>query len=220
MPGMKRVRAPEPASKKNKTMSSDHSKLMKLQRAVAQLAPEMKWLTSTGSFTNIDDAIGSIASVSLIAQGSDDFNRIGNVVSAKQFTMNIKLISGGAGGGVATYKVYLIRDLDSNGTIPSISGTVNSIFEGSQPINQLLRTAENRFKILRQKTLSASQLGAGTTPYLFNWTLPLNFKMTFRGSAGTQANVGKHGLYIVIVSDDSTDTVDFAYSYQLGFTDV
>jgi len=201
-------------------MTSDHNKLLKLQRAVASLAPELKWFTSSGSVLNVNDGNGSIACVSLVAQGTDDVNRIGNQISAKKISINCKLIDGGSAvGSVSTYTVYLVRDDDSNGIIPTVSGAANSILDGSQPINQLQRSVENRFKILRKKVLTGAMLAAGSAHYLWNWTVPLNFKMTFRGSAGTQINVGRYGLYLVFVSDDAADTVDFAYTQHLCFTD-
>ena len=198
---------------------TDHAKLQRLQRQVAALRPELKYYQESATLSNIGAAVGLVTYVSGIAQGSDDINRIGNQITVKSVDMNIKCVSGYS-SNPATYVVYLIRDNDSNGVLPTVSGTVNSILTGSQPINQLLRTAEGRFKILRKKQLSGLMLASGSEQFVFTWSIKLNTILTYRGTTGAQANAGKHALYLVIVSDDASDTVDFAYSSQIGFTDV
>jgi len=169
----------------------------------------------------VDDAAGGIALVSGIAQGTNIDNRIGDYIHAKKFDINVKITSGvAAAGSHAQYRVLLVLDKDSNGVVPTISGVANAIMTGSQPINQLSRVTAGRFKILRDKIVGATALQNGDHEFIWRWEVVLNHKMTFRGTSAAQTDVGKNALYLVCLSDDTADAVDFASSQQLGFTDV
>jgi len=207
-----------PVAKRSKSISA---KVTRLQRQVAVLRPELKWVTSGSSITNVDDGAGGIAYLSGISQGTDIVNRVGDYVHAKKIDINVKVVSGiESAASHVTYRVLLVLDKDSNGTVPTIAAVANAILTGTQPINQLNRTTAGRFKILRDKILSSTALITGANEFLWKWEVDLNHKMTFRGTAGSQAEAGKNSLYLVCLSDGTADTVDFASSQQIGFTDV
>lgn len=221
MLGRKRIyggaRSTAPA-KRSKTISA---KVSRLQRQVAVLRPELKWVSGTSSLPNVDDAAGGIAYVSGIAQGTNVDNRVGEVVMAKRLDINVKVLSNVAAlNTFVTYRILLILDKDSNGVVPTITAVANAIMLGSQPINLLNRVAAGRFKILRDKYITAGQLQSGSEANIWKWEVPLNHKMTFRGTNSTQAEAGKNSLYLVCLSDDTADVVDFASAQQLGYTDV
>ncbi|MDO3651449.1 hypothetical protein, partial [Nocardia mangyaensis] len=59
----------------------------------------------------------------------------------------------------------------------------------------------------------------GNGKILFSERIKLGGHTTWDGPATTNVDAAKNHYYLVVLSDDSGDVVDFAYSYNLGFTD-
>jgi len=201
------------------------AKVKALQRKVALLSPEVKVYETAITDANITAAAGAISYISDILQGTADSNRIGDKVHAKSLSIRFRIGDFGtaSSSNPGTYCFTLIQDKESNGVIPSIAGGVNSIFSSFDTKSNkfILPSTSDRFKILKQKYVSANALvyGVGGGP-VWDWKVPLNSTMTFNSSAGTVADASKGALYMVTTTTDASSTIDLVYGLHLYFTDV
>lgn len=207
-------------NKRQKT--SDHNKLLALQRKVSALRPEVKVYTKSGAVTNVSSAAGSLVHLTDLAQGTDINDRLGNKIAPKWMQFNIKYTSDATAGivGPQVYHAYIIKDKDSNGATPLISGGGGQdIFNGFGPLANQLSTSLDRFTILRTMSWQASSLNTGNEQILKSERIRMSGHTTWDGPATTNVDAAKNHYYLVVLSDDAGNLVDFAYSYNLGFTD-
>lgn len=195
-------------------------RLMHLTKKVNALNPELKSFQVSGAFTDVSVATGQIAYVTSIAQGSDVFNRIGDKISAKEITVLFKPTGGAAGTFANLYGLYLIKDMESNGVIPVVSGTAQSIFANPGPLQAIVNTnVKERFKIVKKWIFGGAALvGSNQIPY-HEFKLKLNHVMNFHDATGANTGGGKNAYYLVALSDDASNTIDFSWYAELRFTD-
>lgn len=202
---------------------STEQRLTKLIRKVNALDPELKTFQASTSFTNVDDAAGQIVYVSGIAQGVDTYRRIGDKVSIKGIDINIKVTGGNlaTAGNLALYGVYLIKDLQSSGVVPVVSGTDQSIFTNPGPTQAMVNfSTKDRFKILKKWVFGSGMLAGGNTLPIHSFKYKCNAVSTYHDATTAISGAGKNAYYLVVLSDDATDTVDMAMFTEIRFTDL
>lgn len=203
-------------SKKAKTLGA---KVSRLQRQVALLKPEVKEIFTTASTSNVTQAAGLVQYVSDVIQGTAESNRIGDTIRCTEIEVR-GFISDTA--NVTTARLMLVKDNDSNGVIPSISGTAQSIltsFSARQtyPANQ----TSKRFTIIYNEVWNGvnATLGTGNGGMIQSGPIMLRGVSTFSSSAGTNADAGKNQYYLVLLVDGA-DTADINAVVRLRYTDV
>lgn len=199
-------------------------KVNRLQRVVNALRPELKVVAETDVFTNVPAAAGTIIYLTAIGQGSDIVNRIGDRISIKEIELNCELTGGTPaqpGGNLTNFGVYLIKDMESNGVIPVVSGTAQSIFSAAGTLQAMVQpSTRERFKIVRQWCHNTAELQGGNTPNHWKWVVPCSGQTFYHDTTANQTGAGKNAYYLVCLSEDLGDTVDFAIFSQVRFTDV
>lgn len=198
--------------------------LAKLKRQVARLKPELKIFPSALAFTNVP-AAGSIGYVSAIVQGSNETDRDGNQIRPQWADIIIQCTSGLPGPNVASqylnYAAYFIKDSQSSGVIPTISGTAQSIFVGATPYTGLVQyNTKDRFKVLKEWHWNNNQLHNGTQPCLVRSRVRLGGVTDYHDTTAGQASAGKNAYYIVILTSDANGVVDFDSFVHFAYTDV
>lgn len=195
------------------------NKVSRLQRQVALLKPEMKIFQSTGNFGNI--STNQIQYLSAIAQGSDKINRIGDTIRLKYL-----YIKGDIEDWATTTKelfhLALVLDKDSNGVVPAVSGTAESIFTSGNATSSLVQFNTNdRYKLLWEFTMTDSALNNGYRglPY-WEAKIPLNYVGTFRDTSGAQTGAGKNALYFTVIVNTAALVADVNFAWEIKFTDV
>lgn len=200
---------------------STEAKLLKLTKKVNALAPELKTLQAAGSATNVDDAAGAISYITGIAQGSDVINRVGDKICLKEINIKAKITAGFTTGTQTLYGLYLVKDLQSNGVVPTVSGTAQSIFVNPGPVQAFVNVStKDRFKIVRQFVFGGVPLAAGNQTDYVQFKVKCNHVMSYHDTTSAQTGSGKNAYYLVFLTDDATDTVDWAFFTELRFTDV
>lgn len=202
------------------TPASTQQQLMQLKRKVARIAPEKKVNVISQSVSNVDDATGGIAYISGLAQGVDFVNRVGERVYYDHLELNVAVTSGASSNFTALYAAYLVKDVMSTGAFPSIAGTPQSIFASTSPIgghiNPLMR---DRFKVLRRWDFNGVAIISGNTPAMQRWSVSLSGPSEFLDTTSAVTAAGKNSYYVVILSNDSADVIDFNINGQMIFTD-
>lgn len=195
-------------------------RLLTLTRKVNALNPELKSYQVSGSFTNVTAAAGQIGYVSSVAQGADVFNRIGDKIQAKELTIYFKPTGGDTGNFQDLYGVYLIKDLESNGVVPVVSGTAQSIFANPGPLQAIINTnVKDRFKMVKRWVYAGVAVAVGNQNPYHEFKCKLNHVMNYHDATGAQTGAGKNAYYLVVLSDDAANTIDFSWYAELRFVD-
>lgn len=202
--------------------ASTEARLLKLTKKVNALDPELKCYQAAGAFTNVDDATGQINYLTAIAQGTTIQERIGDKIQIKELFINVKLLAGAVASAASTalYGVYLIRDMQSSGVLPVVSGTAQSIFAFPGPVQAVINpVTKDRFKIVRKFVFGGGMAAGGNQLPLCTFKVKLNHVIDWHDGTTAITGAGKNAYYLVLLSDDTNDTVDFATYLEIRFTD-
>lgn len=196
-------------------------KLKHLQRKVARLTPEQKYDVVTFSQSNITAAAGAISYISALVEGANGSERIGNKVRMLHVKCQLNV-----GGAQATQglilKSYLVRDLESNGVVPVISGTAQSIFSSFDPNTAYVNFfSKDRFKVLKVWLWTELCLTTGNDNSFRESFIKLDTFSYFHDATANQTAAGKHAYYLVTLSQESIGaTIDCVGAFEWTFTDV
>lgn len=194
-------------------------KVTRLQRQVALLKPEVKYFQGIFNTANITQAAGLIVFLSGMTQGSADNNRIGDSIRPKSIRCRGLFADSAA---VTQLRMLLVKDNDSNGLTPVISGATTAILTTFVPRSAFLTNQnKKRFTIMydRYMTLTSITNGYSAHPAFDTGVIKLSGLTTYINSGGTGADAGKNQYYWVVLTDGA-DTLDLNGGWELGFTDV
>lgn len=209
--------------KRARTDGTLSAKFKSLQRKVALLSPETKYFRGTVAQSNVAST-GTVSWMSAILAGTGQSNRIGEKIRVTGIKLRcqygqFKTVS----STPAMYYFAMIKDSESSGAIPTLSGATTSIFSGTAPTAgvAVLDTSKDRFQVVRSILVDSNQLYAGASPgSTWDWKVKCNSVMTFQSSGGTVADASKNHLYFVIMTDDTAGTLDVACDFEISYIDV
>lgn len=198
--------------------------ITKLKRQVARLKPELKICPVAISFTNLPNT-GAVGYLSGVAQGSNETERDGNQIRPQYIDVKIQLTSNLPTQTATTapylYSAYIIKDMQSSGTVPTVSGTVNSMFVGNGPYTAFIQyNTRDRFKILKEFHWNNAGLNNGAQPSMKSARVRLSGVTDFHDTTAAQASAGKNAYYLVMLTNDPAALVDFDAFIQFAYTDV
>lgn len=209
--------------KRARTDGTLSAKFKSLQRKVALLSPETKYFRGTVNQSNVTTA-GSVSWMSAVLAGTGQSNRIGEKIRVTGIKLRCQYgqyKSVNTAPGV--YYFAMVKDSESSGAIPTLSGATTSIFSGTGPAQAVAvqDTTKDRFQVVRSFLVDSNQLYAGASPgSTWDWKVKCNSVMTFQSSGGTVADASKNHLYFVIMTDDTTGTLDVACDFEIAYIDV
>lgn len=208
---------------KTSVSQSDHNKLLRLQRVVSALKPELKYAQTALTNTNIG-AAGQIAYLTPVAQGTDYNQRVGNKIRCKWLHLNIE-VQGWTNSTSGFYgDVFIVKDKMNQGVLPTAVGAVPAILTTGDPGTSFLNRADNdRFVVLKKFRFCSNAFGSGGVPngVAQEYKIYLNdMPMDFETSAGAIAGASKNALFIVFITNDSGSAADFYTTSELCFSDV
>lgn len=200
-----------------------------LQTAVKRTLPEMKYVDVDNSSTNIGDP-GVVTHVTAIAQGDSISTRTGDSVRVKSLTATGRFVVpiGSAGAAAATcYRLALVLDKQTIAdTVPGLT----DIFTPSRPETAMPNlTNLGRFKMLWLSKIfypnmmvvdtevSAAATSVPTQGFCFDFNWIGDVVVRYNGSAATDFQ--KNAIFAVVLSSDTTDTIDVDWTTRVGFTD-
>lgn len=202
------------------TPASTQKQLALLKRKVARIAPEKKFCIISQSILNVDDAAGGIAYISGLAEGVDYLNRVGQRVYFDHLELNVAVTGGASSGSTSLYAAYFIKDTLSTGALPSIAGTSQSIMASFSPIGGFINPLmKERFKLLRKWDFNGLMLNSGDHPSMQRWSVDLTGPSEYIDTTAAVTGASKNAYYVVCLSNDATDAIDFNCNGQMTFTD-
>lgn len=179
--------------------------------------PEVKDFQVSSTVFDPTAAAGQIDYVSGIVVGTSDTQRIGKQIRVVKIYVRCALsVTPAAGQDLCM--IFLIKDLESNGVVPTISGAVNAIFTSFNPLIAVQQPGtKDRFKIMKQWAFtSAAALSDYNLPnreFTWNGDIVVNYG----DDTAAQTGAAHNALYLVGLS--TADTFDANYTVDLGFTD-
>jgi len=197
------------------------AQVSRLKRQVAALKPEVKISYQTSSQVNVTN-VGVVVPLSLVAEGLTDELRLGDTIKPVRLNLKIQVASGNnaTANNTNVHKYMVIRDRRSNGVVPSIAGASTSILEAFTPRDAMIcHQGQTRFKSLAEYDVSATQLLNGTISPLCDMSIPLSGTTTYIDQTAAQGGAGDNHYYLLILTDSTDNTIDFAISWQFMFTD-
>ena len=157
---------------------------------------------------------GSIFILNDIAAGDDVNNRTGNSILAKYLTFNYT-VSALAAATTTNLRILIVVDTENIGANPTISQILqNTLITGSltAPINSD-NTA--RFTVLMDRHHSFTNTGQLTIQRK-NYK-KLDFHIRFTGTLSS--NFQKNSIYVLAVSDQTTNTPTLDYNSRIAYYD-
>lgn len=195
--------------------------LFRLKKQIAMRPrPEMKVLQSTLTFSNVNDSAGDIQHLSAIPQGAELDDRLGDRINVSKINMLFTLTGGSTNTATLVYSFYLVKDLESNGVVPVIAGTVQSIFSSFNPTAAFpLGATKERFKVLARTDFGGAMLLNGNELDLKKRFVKTKSVTTYHDTSASQTGAGKNQYYVVLLSNDTADTVDGQCAFEIYYTD-
>jgi len=211
--------------KRQKTSHTNHAVLARLKRQVNALRPEMKCYTKTVVVSGLSGTTGSITYISDIAQGTDISNRIGDRIRVHSIDINVLMVGCGNSISGSNHQnfatgIYLVRDLESNGVVPDLSGTAQAIFTAAGPLQDLVQpNTRDRFKVVKKWVIGGAEYYSGNMVPQRRWHAKVDAVTTYHDATSGQTGAGKFAYYLVMTTEDTMNTVNIDAYLQLNFTD-
>ncbi len=160
---------------------------------------------------------GTVISLSTVAQGTDYNQRVGNSIKIQSIDLRYRIFMNTTSGNTVV-RVILFRDLDGYGTAPTPSILMaNGIGTTTAPLAEKNFLNRKRFSILYDyiDTLSPQ----GERGYATHVHIPHEGHILYLGSTAAAASNGKGSLYLLVLSDESTNSPSLAFQSRVVFTD-
>lgn len=210
-------------------------KVLRLERTMRMRKPEEKFIDIGLSAINVVDTTGSVQSLVAIAAGTDFNNRIGDSVRVHRIQGHGRLSTAAASlGALPTAdeycRMHVVLDTQQVAdTAPSASAIFASIAGPSVLLNE--SSTHHRFKVLKSSQLFvAARLASSSTPVatllsqaptqnaVWNFNIKCNYVVSYNSTATT--DVEKNGIYFVVLSSVSADTLDMDGTVRVYYTDI
>jgi len=153
---------------------------------------ETKIAEATG--TSSIDTAGAVTSMSLIAQGLDYQNRIGDSIKLQRIEFRVRWT---VGTGTGTFiRTLLVRDLDNYGTKPTLGDVLQtvSVLSPKDYLNA------DRFSILYDELGTLNQSDANSVSM---YNEPHEGHVKYLGTTAADASNGKGSLYMMFLSNEA-----------------
>lgn len=156
------------------------------------------------------DSSGDITHLTNIGQNDTATGRTGNSVLLRDIFYRFQ-ITGNASATGTFYRIILFQDKQQIGdTSPTVADVLNSI-EVQSPLNS---NTAGRFKILKDYYFSTNQDSRTRT---FKNYIKLHSHIRYNGS--TANDIQKNGIYLLMLSNEATNTPTFTYNIKMGWHD-
>jgi len=196
--------------------------LLLMKRKINSMSPELKLRPVQIDATNVTTS-GNLQFLTAIPQGTNETERLGNKIRLRGMEINAQVVAGNATGANTkyTYSMFLVRDSQSAGAAPVVSGTAQAIFPSAGPLTpQVQYNTRDRFKIILQHNWDAHRLATGNQNNNVQFKLKFDQTVEYHDTSAAVASAGKNSYYIVFLTDDVGGTVDFSVFTNILYTDV
>lgn len=187
-----------------------------VKRAVMSIVkPEKKYYDLTVFFNNVSNS-GQIQLLSEISAGDDGFNRQGLKVNAKSLYIQGTIQADPTASLGTSFRVIVFMDKQNQGIDPTISNLLPNTGTQYAVISPLQQDFSVRYKILYNENFTFDNY-KGNIANIKKY-IKLNDILNFTNPTST--GIYKNAIYVVCISDRTTNVPDMAFSSRIGFYDM
>ncbi len=157
------------------------------------------------------DTSGTVTLLSSFAQGDDISARSGNSVKLRSIFTRFS-VSQHASATETVVRIIMVQDKQQvTDAAPIVANVLNTV----DVLSGLALGLLGRFKVLYDRSLTLSS--AGRTAYAFKVFKHMNHHLRWNGSANT--DVQKGHIYMILLSDEATNTPTVAFNARCSVYD-
>jgi len=201
-------------AKTSKQLASEALRLVKQLRK----EQETKYYVLSTSFNAI--SAPTFVHMTGIAQGTEDFERLGEKATLKWFNLRWQANQNTAGSQpVQFFRIVLLLDRQQ---ADSTTPTASEVFGSAFPAMTTLYKHDNfrRFSILHDKVHAVGENNStGPYPEMKVGSISVPLRLTdveWSGTAGS--TISKNGLYMLVYSNEATNGPGFIYESRVSYT--
>lgn len=192
-----------------------------LQRIVKDLAPEIKYVDTSITITNLTTS-GNVTHLTAVAQGDTQSTRTGNTINVRTLNWQLTARAADSANISSSLLFAIVMDREQVGdTAPAIT----DVFSSADPVVALPNLANlERFRFLYSSgVIDCQRIGvlsgsANTLNKTFKLSWSGSIKVSYNGTADT--DIQKNGIYMLVLTDDAAGSIDFEGISRIGYTDV
>lgn len=161
---------------------------------------------------NPDNSTGTVVNLVATAQGDSDVgDREGNSILLRNILIRLA-ITQNVTATSTFYRIMLVQDTQQIGdTAPTVGNVLNS----ASTTSSLNTGTAGRFKILKNWFFSTDDFKSNTRNVEYFKDLRLHIR--YNGSAAS--DIQKNGIYLMMLTDQPTNTPSIAYNCKIGYHD-
>lgn len=176
----------------------------------------VKGLVNSEMFTatysaNINPASGTMLSLNQIAQGDGNGQRTGNSIFLRRINAHFTVVNNSTAGQVFHRWILFIDKQQIGDTAP----TATDVLESSDVRSSLNPLTAGRFVILKNWEFATSQLSTDTK--IIKYFKDIRHHIRFNGTGAT--DIQKGGVYMLFMSNQSTNTPAVSYNIKTSYHD-
>jgi hypothetical protein len=175
---------------------------------------ETKNLSTTITSTTVDMA-GTVTPLTLIPQGSDQVQRIGDSVHLSSVFVGA-YVTMHASAAHTCVRFILVRDLENQGVAPSIGSIILSNGTAEHVVAPYVHKLRERWGVLGDDIFAMS---SGESTVLLKWNIAHRGQVRFLTTGSDQASQGAGSVYLVMVSNEPTNMPTVKGIAEVLYTD-
>jgi len=181
---------------------------------VSAINTEQKFIDAYATGQSISTT-ASIQPLSYTAQGTDEQNRIGNSILAKDLNLKLTLTPNYIAADYNRMRLIVFVDKSQRGTLPTLSELLQNT---SYPLDSSFnKNYTDRFVIIKDKRFQLIKYGI--TPLELKLYKKLNFHVRYIGTTLATASAGENNIYFVVLGDTAANLPTYSFFARLNFTD-
>jgi hypothetical protein len=177
---------------------------------------ETKFIDLVTNADNINTTGGAYC-ISQVAQGLTSTSRVGDSVRIQHLELrgravaNISAVS-------TSFRILVVRDLDGYGTAPTPADVLEYTGVVHAPRSPRKYNKLQRFSVLFDEVVELqTSTGVSSIPFVFETAHQGH--VLYLGTTAAAASNGKGSVYVMFVSDESTNTPTVSFVSRMTFTD-
>lgn len=155
---------------------------------------------------------GTVFPLHLIPQGTGDSERIGDKITVRNILGRVSFIMNSSATNTL-FRFIIFQDKQQVGdTSPGIS----DVLATSSTLSSLNTNAAGRFKVIKNWFFQMDSVKGATKTIQFY--KKVNTNLRFNGTLNS--DIQKNGLYVLLLSDQGTNTPTVYYNFKIGYADI
>lgn len=160
---------------------------------------------------SVNNSTGQVISLTSIGQNDTDAGRTGNSILARNLFIRLGITQNSSATSTF-YRIMLVLDTQQ---VADTAPTIAQILQSASTLSPLNDDNTGRFKIM-QNWFFTTDNTKNTTRVIEKY-YKIYKHVRFNGT--TSSDIQKNGMYLVMLSDQSTNTPSIAYNVKLGYHD-